>query len=65
MIRLVGHMAHMGDKCLQGVVVGCIRRILHDIEMDGVDQIHLAKDRGKWWGDDSGLPGRYAVQREI
>jgi hypothetical protein len=35
------------------------------MKIDGVDQIHLAKDKGKWWGNDSGLPGRYAVQRVI
>jgi hypothetical protein len=58
-------MAHMGGKRLQGVVVGCIRRTLQGMEMDGVDPIHLAKDRVKWWGDYSGIPGRCAVQREI
>jgi hypothetical protein len=35
------------------------------MEMDGVDQIHLAKDRVKWWCDDSGLPGRYSVKQKI
>jgi hypothetical protein len=35
------------------------------MEMDGVDQIHLAKDRVKWCYDDSGLPGRYSLKREI
>jgi hypothetical protein len=65
MIRLAGHMARMGDKYLQGVVVGCVRRILKEMKMDGVDQIQLAKDEDKWWGNDSGLPGRYDVQRLI
>jgi len=46
-------------------VVGCIRRILKEMEMDGMHQIHLAKDKNKWWGNDSGLPGRYSVQRVI
>jgi len=58
-------MARMADKHLQGVVVGCIRRILKEMEMDGMHQIHLAKDKNKWWGNDSGLPARYAVQRVI
>jgi hypothetical protein len=67
MIRLAGHMARRGEKYLLGVVVGCIRRILKEMEMemDGVDQIHLAKDKDKWWDKDSGLPGRYAVKRVI
>jgi len=47
-IRLAGHMGRMGDKYLQGVVVGCVRRILQEMKMDGVDQIHLAKDKDKW-----------------
>lgn len=37
----------MGDKYLQGVVVGCIRRILKEMEMDCMDQIHVAKDKDK------------------
>ena len=41
------------------------RRILKEMEMDGVDLIHLPKDKDKWWGNDSGLPGRYVVQRVI
>ena len=65
MIRLARYIARMGDKYLQGVVVGCVRRILHEMKIDGVDQIDLAKDKDKWWGNDSSLPGRYAVQRVI
>jgi hypothetical protein len=65
MITLAGHIARMGDKYLQGVVAGCVRRILQEMKMDGVDQIHLAKEKNKCWGNDSGLPGCYAVQRVI
>jgi len=46
-IRLAGHMVRMGDKYLQGVVVGCITRILKETEIDGMDQIHVAKDKDK------------------
>jgi len=46
-------------------VVGCVIRIPQEVKMDSVEQIHLAKDKDKWWGNDSGLPGRYAVQRVI
>jgi hypothetical protein len=45
MIRLAGHMARMGDKYLQGAGVGCVRRILQEIKMDGVDRIHLLRTK--------------------
>jgi hypothetical protein len=44
-IRLAGHTARMGDKYLQGVVVACVRRILQEMKMDGVDHIHLLRTK--------------------
>jgi len=44
-IRLAGHMARRGDKYFQGVGVGCVRRILQEMKMDGVDHIHLLRTK--------------------
>jgi len=62
MIFLAGHMVRMGDKYLQGVVVGCIRRILKEMEVDGMDQIHVTKDKDKGLG--MILPSALVVELE-